>query len=269
MKTPLVVSFSGGRSSAYMAYLLLADAKIKEQYSYIFIFANTGKEREETLAFVNACDVMWNLKLIWVEAVVHTEHGKGTTHKIVSYLTASRNGEPFEEVFKAYGISNKPSPHCTRELKQRPITSYLRQTLSKEDYKSYKTALGIRFDEIRRANKGARFIYPLFTKGVVEKHVREFWRSMPFDLNLKSYEGNCDLCWKKSANKKMQLIRENPAVADWWMQMENKYSEGKYFFHYDNESTQSLALRAMSGKQIEDKHHADNQEFTCTCINTF
>jgi len=47
-----VVLFSGGRTSAFLA-------KYMKEHPYykncIFIFANTGKEKEETLKFINHC----------------------------------------------------------------------------------------------------------------------------------------------------------------------------------------------------------------------
>ena len=48
-----VVLFSGGRTSAFLAKYI----KEKPKYSnVIFVFMNTGKEREETLQFVDKCD---------------------------------------------------------------------------------------------------------------------------------------------------------------------------------------------------------------------
>jgi hypothetical protein len=54
------VSFSGGRSSAMMAKIMLDNYDRDE---LIFMFANTGKELPETLDFVNECDIRW--ALIW------------------------------------------------------------------------------------------------------------------------------------------------------------------------------------------------------------
>lgn len=276
-KTPLIVSFSGGRTSAYMCHILLNDLAYKDQYEYHFIFANTGKEKEETLIFVDKCDKFFGLNLVWVEASVNPERGVGTSYKIVNFETASRNGEPFEDMIKKYGISNKAFPHCTRELKTRPIHKYVKENISTE----YKTAIGIRIDEARRAKIHSKeFVYPLLRQGlqIAEKGIREFWNKMPFDLGLKGYEGNCDLCWKKSANKKMQIIRDNPQVAEWWKQMENKYSmqkrycnntEGPFYLHRGNESTQSLIERSKAGKEVVDPHHVDNDESACTCRETF
>ena len=51
-KKPIVVSFSGGRTSAYMAKLLME----KSKSPLVFVFANTGKEREETLNFSKSKD---------------------------------------------------------------------------------------------------------------------------------------------------------------------------------------------------------------------
>lgn len=54
MRKKLLVSFSGGLTSAYMTKWILDN--LSNQYEMIVVYANTGKEREETLQFVNECD---------------------------------------------------------------------------------------------------------------------------------------------------------------------------------------------------------------------
>src|SRR5208283_2489454 len=118
----ILVSTSGGRSSAKLSW------HTKQEWSNLhelaYVFANTGKEREETLIFVDRCDHAWGLGIIWVEAVVN-ERGTACTHRIVDFNSASRNGEPFEAVIKKYGIPNMNYLHCTRELKANAIRSYM------------------------------------------------------------------------------------------------------------------------------------------------
>lgn len=43
---------------------------------------------------------------------------------------------------------------------------------------------------------------------------------VPFDLGLRSYEGNCDLCFLKSRAKLEAIIRENPGIERWWSDQE-------------------------------------------------
>lgn len=214
---PLLVSFSGGRTSAFMAKFL------KERYpnrEMLFVFANTGKEREETLIFVDKCDKEFDLNLVWLEADVNEEKGKGTSYKIVDFETASRNGEPFESVIKKYGLPSKLYRHCTRELKEVPIHKYAKEVLGSD----YLTAIGIRADEKHRLKTNSKNIYPLAEIGVDEVFIRNWWKRQSFDLDLKDYEGNCDLCFLKSTRKKLTLISENPNVAEWWNGMEQKYN---------------------------------------------
>lgn len=236
MSNILLISFSGGRTSAYMTKLI-CDSPEYSEYEKVILFANTGKERIETLDFVKDCADNWGLKIVWVEAVIHHDIRKSSTHKVVSYHSASRNGEPFEEMIRKYGIPNQAFPHCTRELKLNPMKSYMKSL----GHKDYTSAIGIRFDEPQRLSHNSKYIYPMYRMGINEEKVRGFWNQQCFDLQLKSYEGNCDLCWKKSLRKKRTLIKENPNIADWWIEMETKYSEGEYFFHRNNQSTKELA----------------------------
>lgn len=157
---PLVISFSGGKTSAFMSAMLFDLFAHREK---VVVFANTGLEHEKTLQFVHDCDRAWGLNVVWVEAEVNDEHGVATTHRIVDFDTASRNGEPFERMIEKYGIPNVSYPHCTRELKQRPIHSYVKSL----GWAEYETAIGIRSDEIHRINRKEAekndWIYPLET----------------------------------------------------------------------------------------------------------
>lgn len=63
MKKKLVISFSGGRTSAYMTKMLL-DSLDRSIYDIAVVFANTGKEREETLDFVHECDIRFGFDTI-------------------------------------------------------------------------------------------------------------------------------------------------------------------------------------------------------------
>ena len=238
----LQVSFSGGRTSGYMAYML--KKYCSNMFNLFFVFANTGQEREETLEFVDMCDKHFGLSVVWVEAVVDPEKGKGTRHRVVDFKTASRDGEPFEDVIKKYGISNKSYPHCTRELKLAPMLSF------SKIFGEYKTAIGIRADEYRRVRNDENIIYPLVDMWLTDKAmVNDFWGEQPFDLKLRDYEGNCSWCWKKSNKKLFRLIDERPEIFDFPRRMEKLYqmagaSGNKQVFFRKHLSTNDLfALR--------------------------
>ena len=223
-KDKLLISFSGGRTSAYMSKWLLDN--MQDKYEMIVVFANTGKEREETLDFVNNCDKYFGFNVVWVEANVNSENGKGTTAKVVTYETASRNGQPFEDIIKKYGMPNQAQAICTRELKIVPLKSYAKSL----GWKKYYTAIGIRSDEPKRLDweraKKERYIYPLASHiRMTKSDINLFWSKQPFYLELKSYEGNCDLCYKKGLRKLMTLVKDKPELADWWREMEQKYGE--------------------------------------------
>jgi len=221
-KENLLISFSGGETSAFMTWWLWTHKQ--DDYNMVVIFANTGQENIETLTFVEQFSNYFNIPVVWVEAKVN-EYRKGTTFTLTDYSTADLTGAPFEAVIRKYGIPNVSAPHCTRELKERPIQSYAKSI----GWKKYLTAIGIRLDEFDRVNakhESLGLIYPLVSSAMQpmsKPMINLWWSQQPFRLRLKGYQGNCKTCWKKTENKLLAIAKENPKAFDFTKQMEAKY----------------------------------------------
>lgn len=226
----LLVSFSGGETSAFMAQWLNRHYERLGYDNILFVFANTGLESERTLEFVDRCDKHFGLCVQWIEADVNKEQGVGTSYYKTDFQYASRNGEPFEAFVKKYGIPNQANPQCTNELKGSPIRHFGKSWFNGE---KYHTAIGIRADEMDRINVKAKqkgFIYPLIEKSMIptiKPVINLYWREMPFRLELKGYQGNCVTCWKKSNKKLYQIAKENPSAFNFMNRMEQEY--GNFF----------------------------------------
>lgn len=220
-----VISFSGGRTSAYMLWRVMqAHGGVLPPQS-IVCFANTGKEEEATLKFVNDCAINWGVDIHWLEFRDNEQK-----FERVTYETASRNGQPFEALIrKRKFLPNPIARFCTVELKVRTMHRYLKSIGIDEAL----NMIGIRADEQRRLNKIKNNDYgndwpkiaPLGPAGVTKEHVGEFWRNQSFDLELPNingvtYHGNCDLCYLKGAQQIMKLVAEKPERAIWWAKME-------------------------------------------------
>ena len=219
-KEKLVVAFSGGRTSAYMGKYLIDN--FSDKYEFLFVFANTGQEHDNTLEFVKQCDEAFGFNTVWLEAVVYHNERKSNGYKIVNFETASRNGEPFEEVIKKHGVPNMAFPICTRELKLAPIDNYLKDV----GFKKSVRAIGIRADEMRRVRKDAteaKIIYPLVEANVDKEDVLSWWKTQAFDLKIQEHQGNCKWCWKKSLKKHFINLRDNPEWYDFPQKMEETY----------------------------------------------
>jgi 3'-phosphoadenosine 5'-phosphosulfate sulfotransferase (PAPS reductase)/FAD synthetase len=231
---PTLISFSGGRTSAYMLWRVLqANGGLPEEA--IVAFANTGKEDEATLAFVHRCATGWGVPIVWLEY-----QAEAPKFRQVTFETASRAGEPFEALIKKRNyLPNMVARFCTAELKVLSIDRYLK-SIGVDEYVSM---VGIRADEPRRvakmrANKDVKLM-PLAAAGVTEKDVWDFWNGHDFDLDLPKVNGisNCDLCFLKGANIIMGLIAQKPERAVWWAKMESDIGG---LFRSDRPSYQSM-----------------------------
>lgn len=227
------------------------------------VFANTGQEDERTLEFVNRCSLEWGIDIAWIEPVVNTGR-KGSTHKVVTFKTATRDPSLFEAMIKKYGIPNKNYPHCTRELKLNPITSFARSIGWEKG--AYRTAVGIRADEIDRVNphfERLSLYYPLCDSKVRKADVFAFWDKQGFDLQVPEHRGNCVWCWKKSLRKHLTLARETPQVFEFAMRMEQQhaFSGGgvgpRVFFRGRKTAKEIIELSRENFEAFVDPRHLD------------
>lgn len=221
MKKKLLISFSGGRTSAFMLWWILNNWK--DEFEIIIVFANTGKEHEKTLYFVNQCAKYFGCEIIWVEGYPVSKKGWQVAARVVDYYSASRDGRPFEEMIAKLGIPSTAAPFCSDQLKGRVIKAYLKSI----GWEKYFIAIGVRCDEIDRINpnwKRKRIIYPLVTVvPTVKSMVIQFWKGMLFDLEVPIGFGNCDNCWKKTVKMLTNNMRRHPESFDWWQKMIDEY----------------------------------------------
>lgn len=226
LRDRIFISFSGGKTSAYMTKMLLDHFRKNDPSKRVVVlFANTGQEHEETLKFVDRCDKEFGFGTVWLEAVVSPKYGEGIAHRVVNFETASRKGEPFEGVIAKYGIPNAASPSCTRDTKLAPMRSYLRSIRWKPS--DYSTAVGIRIDEMDRVSltkmQKEGYFYPCVDSGVTKEDIRNWWLTQRFNLNIPEHWGNCMWCWKKSNRKLLTIARNNPEFFAFPKLMEEKY----------------------------------------------
>ena len=249
---PAAISFSGGRTSAYMLYKILEAHGGTLPEDVKVTFANTGKEMPQTLDFVKECGENWDVEIIWLERYAEKNplYGEPKENKykyatrITNHGLAARNGEPFAGLIKARRYAPNPvARFCTVDMKIRAISEYMLDIV--EAPSPYIGVIGIRADEVRRAKKmhgiiesGQERYLPLYLDGKTKEDVCDFWDSMPFDLQLPNDNGvtpfgNCDLCFLKGLGRKMSIIRARPDLADWWIDQEEKLSnevgKGAYF----------------------------------------
>ncbi len=238
---PALISFSGGRTSAYMLYQIIQAHGGTLPDDVIVAFANTGKEREETLRFVHECGSRWGVKIHWVEWRPDNKESKYASFDEVGFNSASRRGEPFKALIDVKRrLPNTFQRWCTTFLKIYAKDAIVRAKLGLEPG-SYLEVIGLRNDEggrilkgLANADAGKRLVrYPLAKAKIVKADILRFWlgdntdpkdlkHPLPqgFDLGLRDYQGNCDLCFQKGKGIRKRIIRDDPSLYQWWHEQE-------------------------------------------------
>lgn len=201
---PAVISFSGGRTSAYMLYKVLEAHGGKLPDHVVVAFSNTGKEMPQTLDFVDRCSKEWDVPIVWLEFIKEKK-----PRIVVDYESASRKGEPFHNLISQKKfIPNDRIRACTEQLKVVPINKYMESL----GHDPFLTVVGIRADEQRRVAKQRakeNYALPLADAGVTLQTSMHFGRSIRSSwtclclrmararcltvtcVSLRAYQGSC------------------------------------------------------------------------------
>jgi 3'-phosphoadenosine 5'-phosphosulfate sulfotransferase (PAPS reductase)/FAD synthetase len=199
---PALISFSGGRTSAYMLRRILDEGLQPDVH---IVFADTGRERPETYEFVTRCAEEWGVEVHWV-------HRPGYFDQLIVDKQA---------------LPNTVQRFCTQELKLKPMWAFARSL----GWEHWECAVGIRADEPRRIakirgrkpdDKGQETLLPLADAGIGLEEVTAFWQAQSFDLQLQPWEGNCDLCFLKAQGKRIRIMQDQPDLAQWWIEKERE-----------------------------------------------
>lgn len=266
-----VISISGGRSSAMMLYILKENGLLNDA---VVCFANTGKESPETLEFIHECSLRWNIPVVWLEFT--TAKPK---FRVVDFHTASRKGEPFEQLLRGRGgyLPNPTQRFCTGDLKVKTIRRYIRSLNIKGHFDSY---LGLRYDEPDRVSKKKAqnasgkepevCFMPLYDLRITINERDVFWRQQPFDLKISSISDNCDLCFMKGKNNLVWAIRAQPESVEWWIKQEEqarktakKKRHGQFRNNYSYQELKELAMN-QTFLPLADPI---TQSITCNCTD--
>jgi len=274
---PALISFSGGRTSAYMLRQIVQASGGKLPKDVVVGFANTGKESEATLRFVHECAARFGVRIHWVE---WSDNAEG--FEFVGFNSASRSGEPFDALIdKKQRLPNGRERWCTQFLKVLPLFALMRH-LGFGEPGDYLEAIGLRFDEGHRILKGLaeaeksgrRLTYPLNKARVTRREIKAFWfgsadgryetgtRPQGFDLELPALWGNCDLCFAMGAAIREERVREAPEVATWWQAAETR--QGGSFA--TRETVAELVQRARANRANGDLFEelaADTDDAEC------
>ena len=147
---PHVVSFSGGRSSAALAFMAASDGVLRPERGDVALFANTSAEHPGTYEFAARCkeelESEFGLPCFWfefctVEDAWRGEYRRKGSYRLVKAVPVEQDadgyrssGEVFEEMVSLQRML--PNPHsrsCTARLKLYPSHELLGEWLGRTE----------------------------------------------------------------------------------------------------------------------------------------
>lgn len=208
-----VVSFSGGRTSAYLCHLMIE--KFGRE-SVDFIFMDTGAEHPKTYEFIRNVDREFGLNLVCLRLKINPELGKGNSYDVVGIESISADMKPFSDMMSKYGTPYTGGMFCTDRMKLTPFKKYCDDKYGKGNYETW---LGIRTDEARRLAEKEGIRYLAEISDFEKQDIIDWWSDKDFDLNIPEWLGNCVFCPKKSNLKLAAAQRDESGIYHQWLNM--------------------------------------------------
>lgn len=203
-----VISFSGGRTSAYLVHLFKSDPNAH------FVFMDTGAEHPATYQFIKDIVNHWGVDLVCLRVVVNPEMGKGGDYRVIDLDDLKQDLKPWEDMLAKYGAPAFDMAYCTARMKTEPFKKYCEDQFGKGNYEAW---LGIRADEPRRLTPKDGIRYLAEISDFEKNDVLDWWETQPFDLAITEHLGNCVFCIKKGLNKVALAAKDEPEMAVKWI----------------------------------------------------
>lgn len=220
-----VVSFSGGRTSAYLAYLI--KNKIEDAD---FIFCDTGAEDPRTYDFIRQVNSEFKLNLTCLRAVFSQEEGVGVSYKVVGLDDIKPDLEPFTGLVSKHGVPYYPmGRQCTYLMKTEPFEKYCKDKYGSGNYNKW---LGMRADEPRRLKPKKGVSYLADISDFERPDVLAWWEKQSFDLKTPEWLNNCMFCIQKKVSKIALASMDMPEHSDNFINMVEssaRHKEGKVY----------------------------------------
>jgi len=207
-----VVSFSGGRTSAYLCALMIE--KFGRE-NVDFIFMDTGFEHPKTYEFIKNVNKYFNLNLTCLRGDFSKPLGDGVDYKIVSIDECGTDLIPFQGMMRKYGVPYIGGMFCTDRMKLQPFKKYCNDAYGKNNYETW---LGIRIDEPKRLTEKKGIKYLAEISDFEKQDILSWWKKQPFDLQIDEWLGNCVFCPKKSNLKLVAAQRDEIEIYFKWLE---------------------------------------------------
>lgn len=244
-----VVSFSGGRTSAYLCYLM------KEKYGndVDFIYMDTGAEHPKTYKFIREVNEHFGLNLTCLRGDFNQPLGNGHSYSVIDINEICPDLEPYRQMVMKYGTPTVASSWCTSRMKEEVHDKYCDDTYRKGNYQTW---IGIRADEPKRlggVGRSESLKYMAEVTDADKDDVLDFWSKMPFDLEIPEWLGNCVFCFKKSDLKLAAAQRDEPGLYIEWNEMiesapDRNKKQGRNSAHmYRNQRTLTDVIAMFDG----------------------
>ncbi len=262
-----VVSFSGGRTSAYLCKVMI-DKFGRDNVD--FIFMDTGAEHPKTYEFIRKVNKHFDLNLTCLRGDFNQPLGKGHSYKIVSINDICADLKPYKNMVDKYGTPTVASGWCTSRMKEETHDKYCNDKYGKGNYQTW---IGIRADEPRRLGgigKKETLKYMAEITDAEKQDILNYWSKMPFDLGIDEWLGNCVFCFKKSNLKLAAAQRDEPELYMQWLDMveaapDRNKKDGRNSMHmyrkqktlpeliatFDGSTGQEIKARIRGSKMID------------------
>lgn len=226
-----VVSFSGGRTSAYLVITAIEKFGVE---NVDVVSMDTGVEHPMTYEFMRQFHAYileaYGVEITYLRTDFNTPLGEGNKYHILNIDEIGPDLKPFREMIKKYGVPYIGGMFCTDRMKLVPFNKYCKDNYPDEVCydgmqsqggmptgnryvkKTYETWLGIRVDEPNRLTPKKAIRYLAEISDFEKQDILDFWSEMPFDLQIPEQLGNCVFCPKKSNLKLAAAQRDEPEL---------------------------------------------------------